>query len=67
MGWFIHVERMSESRFTSEIYRASVNGIVGDGGPRRIRTLADKISSVLKKGRIKSTRKQRTCMKRLSF
>ncbi|GBP26687.1 hypothetical protein EVAR_23458_1 [Eumeta japonica] len=61
---FGHLDRMSESGLTKQIYRANVcDGKVGKGRPRKF--CVDHIDSTLKKGQIFSTQNRRAYMKRL--
>lgn len=46
MNKFGHVERIGECRLTYEIYKASVDGTIGRGCPRR----TTQINCILKKG-----------------
>ena len=64
LGWFGHVERMSERRLTTGIYVA-VSGNAGTGRPRK--TYPDLVGEILQKGRVRSTRNRRACMTRCNI
>jgi hypothetical protein len=63
LRWFGHVEKMDERRLTKEIYKADLGGNAERGRLRRI--FLDQIGDILEKGKVKSTRNRRVCMRNL--
>ena len=60
LRWFGHVERMSESRLTKNVYKADLSGNAGRGRPRR--TYIDLIGEVLQKDQVCRIHNRRACM-----
>ena len=61
LRWFGHVERMDEERLTKNVYDAERQGARKRGRPRM--RWIDHLETILRDGKVPSTRRKRACMK----